>query len=331
MNIFSSWFMHISASLSPPSGPFEPPSILYQMRSSPLKFAASYVYKTVLFLRGPSINPPAKSSRIRIVCISDTHTHRADIPDGDVLIHAGDMGNAGTHAEIQDQINWLNSLPHSHKLLVAGNHDSFLDPRSRAKVDEGKRLDWRDVVYLQHSTAQLDFEKTRGRRLQVYGAPQIPKCGGPNFAFQYQRHEDAWSHTIPDDIDILITHTPPRHHLDLPHGMGCDWLLKEAWRVQPRVHVFGHVHAGHGMQRAWWDNCQKVYEGICAKGERGVMSDFCDISMWMDLLKLLFFGSQSVIWTRLWGGDEGSSVMVNAALAYKSTGRLGNLPQIVEV
>lgn len=316
---------------TPPPGPFEIPSLVYQFLSSPQKFVASYVYTVILALRGSSITPPTTTSRIRLVCISDTHTHRANIPNGDILIHAGDMCNVGTHAELQDQVNWLNSLPHSHKLLVAGNHDSYLDPQSRVRTDEGKHIDWRGVTYLQHSTAHLNFEAKGGRRLDVYGAPQIPVCGGKDFAFQYHRQEDKWSNTIPDHTDILITHTPPRYHLDLPHNMGCGWLLKEVWRIQPRVHVFGHVHAGHGMQHVWWDQCQSAYERICSRGERGVLSDLFDVPMWMDSLKMLLFGGQSVIWSRLWGGDDGGSVMVNASLTYLSTGKLGNPPQIVDI
>ena len=317
--------------VSPPSGPFEPPSVLYRILSSPLKFLASCLYSSILWLQGPSITPPPGSSKIRLVCISDTHTLTTDVPDGDILIHAGDMGKLGTHAEIQGQVDWLDTLPHRYKLVVAGNHDSFLDPRSRAECDESKGLDWRSLIYLQHDALDLDFEKKGGRRLHIYGAPQIPKCGGPDFAFQYERNEDAWSHTVPEGIDVLVTHTPPRHHLDLPRGMGCEWLLKEIWRVQPKVHIFGHVHAGHGKQNAWWNDCQRSYEKVCSRGERGMIRDMWDLPMWMDCLKLLFWGIHSLVWSRLWGGDERGSVLVNAALMYDSTGRLGNSPTIIDI
>ena len=331
MALFSSFKAYVSLQIAPPVGPFEAPSLLYRVRSSPFKFFASYLYRFLLCLRGASIVRSPRSSRVRLVCISDTHTHTTDIPDGDVLIHAGDMCNAGTYAELQDQIDWIDSMPHPHKILVAGNHDSYLDPRSRRKADSGERINWGGSTYLQHSATVLEFKGKGNRRLQFYGAPQIPRCGDDNFAFQYERHEDAWSCTIPEGIDVLITHTPPRHHLDLPHGMGCDWLLKETWRVRPKIHVFGHVHAGYGRQTAWWDQCQRTYERICDKGDRGIIRDLCDSMMWMDCLKMLFFGSQGIIWSRLGGRDDGGSLMINAALSYRSTGRLGNPPQVIDI
>ena len=62
---------------------------------------------------------------IKIVIISDTHNcHNAlNIPDGDILIHAGDMTEYGTRAEIQEFDEWLGTLPHRHKLVIAGNHE----------------------------------------------------------------------------------------------------------------------------------------------------------------------------------------------------------------
>lgn len=62
---------------------------------------------------------------MKIVCISDTHNlHRAMlIPDGDVLIHAGDITVAGDAREVADFNTWLGTLPHKHKVVVAGNHD----------------------------------------------------------------------------------------------------------------------------------------------------------------------------------------------------------------
>jgi Icc-related predicted phosphoesterase len=59
---------------------------------------------------------------------------------------------------------------------------------------------------------------------------------------------DKWAH-IPSGTDILITHTPPLGHGDLCCSgirAGCVELLTEVQsRVQPRYHVFGHIHEGN--------------------------------------------------------------------------------------
>ncbi|HUA15718.1 MAG TPA: metallophosphoesterase [Verrucomicrobiae bacterium] len=62
---------------------------------------------------------------MKIVLISDTHgLHNSiPIPNGDVLIHAGDLSPSGTDREISDAARWLGSLPHRHKIAIAGNHD----------------------------------------------------------------------------------------------------------------------------------------------------------------------------------------------------------------
>lgn len=62
---------------------------------------------------------------MRIVCISDTHNcnEQIAVPDGDILIHAGDSLTNGTVQEFESFIGWFSSLPHIHKLLIAGNHD----------------------------------------------------------------------------------------------------------------------------------------------------------------------------------------------------------------
>ena len=39
--------------------------------------------------------------RTRFVCISDTHNSNVHLPDGDVLIHAGDLTNQGSHSEVR--------------------------------------------------------------------------------------------------------------------------------------------------------------------------------------------------------------------------------------
>ncbi len=58
---------------------------------------------------------------------------------------------------------------------------------------------------------------------------------------------------IPDGLDILVTHGPPFGILD--HGgnserrEGCPQLLEAVFPALPRVHVFGHIHAGYGILR----------------------------------------------------------------------------------
>lgn len=53
---------------------------------------------------------------------------------------------------------------------------------------------------------------------------------------------------IPDDTDILVTHTPPLGHGDLcctGVRAGCVELLSTVQkRVKPKYHVFGHIHEG---------------------------------------------------------------------------------------
>lgn len=63
---------------------------------------------------------------MRLVCLSDTHgLHRriAEVPEGDVLIHAGDCLGQGKLANVEDLNDWLGTLPHRYKLVIAGNHD----------------------------------------------------------------------------------------------------------------------------------------------------------------------------------------------------------------
>jgi hypothetical protein len=249
-----------------------------------------------------------------------------------VLIHAGDLTNKGNIAELQAQIDWLSSLPHRHKVAIAGNHDTFLDPRSRVTLpepDQRGSLDWGKIHYLQHSSVTLKFP---GRKLRLYGAPQIPKCGGSNFAFQYNREQDAWTDTIPADIDVLITHTPPKYHRDLfSPSLGCPFLLREVWRVKPKLHVFGHVHAGAGRETVWWDDAQLAYEAASASRSSGFLAQVFDVWLWVDAVKVVVYGLSGVVWDRIWGGEQKRTVMINAALMYNNTGVLGNAVQVVDI
>ncbi|KAI9841088.1 MAG: hypothetical protein M1837_000992 [Sclerophora amabilis] len=364
-----------------PTSIFDPPTLFDDFLSSPLRFLIYHLHAFLLLLRGPAYTPSPhhRNPPLRIVCLSDTHCQipTQPIPDGDVLIHAGDLTNAGTVAEVQSQINWLNSLPHREKIVVCGNHDSVLDPQSRrpehfsddddddanGSAEDSRLPDWGPIHYLERRGITLSFPHHANRQLHIYGAPQIPRCGGPDFAFQYDgddtdEAEQEWSGEIPMETDILVTHTPPRFHLDLPAALGCDALLKEVWRVRPTLHVFGHVHSGHGKEHVWWDEAQMAYERVCRRRRkkrraagagssggiiatvwrnilgvvRTFVTDAVDIPGWTDGFRIVWYGVTGVLWSRVWGGaGNRGGLMINAALSYQSTGKLGNPVQVVEI
>lgn len=54
-------------------------------------------------------NPPAVGGPewVRFVLISDTHSQTMPIPQGDVLLHAGDLTTLGEVQDLCAQIDWL--------------------------------------------------------------------------------------------------------------------------------------------------------------------------------------------------------------------------------
>src|SRR6185369_9960531 len=71
---------------------------------------------------------------MRIVATSDTHLSNPQLPDGDVLIHAGDLCNYGSQSEYRRGLKWLASHKHPVKIYVPGNHDSFAYEHARAAL-----------------------------------------------------------------------------------------------------------------------------------------------------------------------------------------------------
>jgi len=48
------------------------------------------------------------------------------LPDGDVLVHAGDFMNSGRDSQDIWSFNrWLGEQPFKHRIVCAGNHDRY--------------------------------------------------------------------------------------------------------------------------------------------------------------------------------------------------------------
>jgi Icc-related predicted phosphoesterase len=177
------------------------------------------------------------------------------VPDGDVLIHAGDCLGVGTLAELQDLDNWFSEQPHRHKILIAGNHDWCLQDEPA----EAEAL-INNAVYLRDSGIGIEG-------FRFWGSPWTPVFF--DWAFNLARGAaiaGRWQQ-IPGDTDILITHGPPAGILDQvimathAHSVGCEELTRELERLHLKMHVFGHIHEGHGQQRL--GNCQFVNASTC--------------------------------------------------------------------
>jgi len=182
---------------------------------------------------------PKCPEAVRIVLISDTHElHREiDVPDGDILIHAGDFSMMSrSAAAIQDFDDWLGEQPHRFKVVVPGNHEfAFVDPARRGLVANAHLLinDNIDVM-----------------GLRIWGSPTTQLLGAA-FGRPSALQRRALYSQIPADTDVLITHGAPYGILDrapgTPHHEGCRELLDAVVRVKPKLHVFGHVHSCYGL------------------------------------------------------------------------------------
>lgn len=196
----------------------------------------------------------------RIVCLSDTHNCNEEIsvPDGDILIHAGDATIRGTIDEIALFNEWFANLPHKHKIFVAGNHDWLFETNPAI----ARKLLDSEIIYLQDSSIEIE-------NFKIYGAPWQPRFY--DWAFNLNRGREMaekWK-LIPRDVNILITHGPPNGILDqTPQGdfAGCEELRKYVEEIRPKAHIFGHIHSGYGMTEQFGikfinaSNCDESYE-----------------------------------------------------------------------
>lgn len=201
---------------------------------------------------------------MRLVCFADTHQFHDElvVPDGDVVVCAGDVGRAGSFDEIERFLRWFSALPHAHKLFTPGNHDGCVRYAASAL-----RAAFPDVTIL------ID-EGVVVAGLRLWGAPWTPVFH--DWAFMLPRGPalaERWA-CIPEGTDVLITHGPPQRILDDVSGYrfgrvfeegdadddndidaddrfaGCVDLRRRVEVVRPGLHLFGHIHGQRGVVTA---------------------------------------------------------------------------------
>ena len=168
---------------------------------------------------------------MKILHLSDTHGchHRLrNLPEADILVHSGDFTMTGTESEALDFLNWLCDLPYKHKIFICGNHDDCLYDANIDGLDN-------NVHYLRNSSVEIDGVK-------FYGVPMFMNdCA---YGRQIRNYAE-----IPEDTDVLITHSPAYGILDEDDNVryGSEELLERIMMIRPKYHLFGHVHARHGI------------------------------------------------------------------------------------
>lgn len=207
---------------------------------------------------------------MKFVCISDTHCQLdgIEIPDGDILLHAGDLTYRGTLQEISKELFELSKhrARFKHIILSEGNHD-WLGARDPSLMDRLCK-DY-GITLLRDSSVTIDG-------IKIYGSPFQPFfC---NWAFNLPRGKALkikWD-SIPDDTQVLITHGPPMGILDGverwngkncsydTEHVGCDDLHNRVQELKDlKLHVFGHIHGGYGSMKV--GNTTFINASICTE------------------------------------------------------------------
>jgi Icc-related predicted phosphoesterase len=187
-----------------------------------------------------------------ITCISDLHGNYPELEGGDLLIVAGDLTERDTDEDLIIFFKWIAKIYDKYKkiIFIGGNHDNLLE---KIHIDDSPKY---NLFYLQDES--IEFEG-----LKIWGSPWTktflnmnPHCK----AFTVDTEEELASKfsLIPDDVDILVTHSPPWGILDsidknkLTYHLGSTSLRKIAYngykKTNLKLHVFGHIHEQGGKQ-----------------------------------------------------------------------------------
>lgn len=203
------------------------------------------------------------------VFISDTHSNhkymKYDVNDfinintQNVLIHSGDVSSMGTKYELEQFINWFKNLKYfDYKIFISGNHDFSFEEKNHNpekfkwlyELLDKETLSNFNTHYLEDQELIINLYDI-DKPLKIYGSPWQPKYH--NWAFNIERNSDMlkekWD-MIPNDVDILVTHTPPFGYLDVNNygqNVGCERLKDKINTITPLVHSFGHIHEDYGV------------------------------------------------------------------------------------
>lgn len=190
-----------------------------------------------------------------IDCIACPHGHYPELDGGDLLIVAGDLTKSGARDEYLHFGQWIQEQSYRTKIVVCGNHDARIEKiHHDCKIPDDLKLPRMFInPFALFGCEYLCDSGTEFEDLKIWGSPWTkwfegvnPKCT----AFMLKTEEELAEKfaMIPDDVDILVTHSPPygmRDHLKDGTPCGSRTLLRKT-SPHCKLHVFGHIHEEYG-------------------------------------------------------------------------------------
>ena len=162
-----------------------------------------------------------------------------NLESGDILIHCGDACSRGNYSEGEDFLWWLVQQPFKYKIFIPGNHDRGLKTHFDL-ITLANRL---GIIVLRNQMKVIEG-------LTFWGGDFVSFIRNGVYLQDREEREEAWKNMPTEGVDILLTHAPPRGILDSNvrgEPCGCDVLLEKALVLQPKYHIFGHIHE-HGEE-----------------------------------------------------------------------------------
>ncbi|KAH0792818.1 metallophosphoesterase domain-containing protein 1 [Histomonas meleagridis] len=197
--------------------------------------------------------------------MSDTHRLHEKIPQStifpvDIAIHAGDFTNVGKPEDVTSFCNWFKSLPAQYFLAVAGNHEVSFDESLREELSEiFKQFGYetppelsKDIIKQEKSIIYAEDETVEILGIKFFCSPRSPIIRGWAFGTYKEAKGEEWNKITPEH-DVVVTHSPPAGIFD--YGLdffsyGDPYLAMKLYEVKTPLHIFGHVHEGHGSYRS---------------------------------------------------------------------------------
>lgn len=177
-----------------------------------------------------------------ILLLSDTHGKHSliDIPKNiQIVIHCGDICNAGDMDEIFDFFDWYVKLEIPHKIFIHGNHDLPFE----LEPEWGKKLIPKNIIWLNDESIVISD-------INIMGISAFPFYKGIE---------------TKNRIDIIASHYPPHGILD--NGFGSKEISDFVFQFEPKYHIFGHNHSNYGIEKH--KNSQyinaSIYHKLCQK------------------------------------------------------------------